>query len=216
MIYAFEGIDGAGKATCIELVSAQLNRKKLDHVVLSFPQYGKSASASVITKLLNGCLNQANPYFSAAAFAMDRFEAMRQLSSSGSIILCDRFVASNAAFQAARVKEPLRTEIIERIFDFEHVRLGIPKPDLNLLLDVPVHIASRLISKKNKRSYTDDTFDAYEADREYQGEVASVYKHLALGDQASNWVSISVNDGEIIRHPREIAQEAFQCIVAKL
>lgn len=214
MLIAFEGIDGAGKATCIERVCERLSRQGCRHRAISFPQYGKTASASVVTAILNRRIEGVTPYFAAAAFAMDRCEARSTLEDPDGLVLCDRYVASNAAFQAARLPEPERAGFLDWVLDLEFARFGVPKPALTVLLDIPPDVAFELISRKAKRSYTDAAYDAYEADRAFQAEVAGIYRHLAADGHAGRWQVVPVCDGDRLRTPDEIADDAFARIMA--
>ena len=116
MILAVEGIDGAGKNT---LVNALLNH--IDAETLSFPRYSTSDAAKLARKALYGRMGDLteSPYAMATLFALDRAGAkdyLREMALSSSILILDRYVASNAAYTAARLED---MDAAQWVYDLE-------------------------------------------------------------------------------------------------
>ncbi|MGH9702977.1 MAG: dTMP kinase, partial [Candidatus Acidiferrales bacterium] len=101
---AIEGIDGSGKRTQLDLLDAELSRRGIAHVRVSFPRY-ESFFGSMVGQFLNGefgTLDKVDPHFSALLYASDRLEAKPELMGhlqSGAVVLSDRYIGSNLAHQ---------------------------------------------------------------------------------------------------------------------
>jgi dTMP kinase len=82
----------------------------------------------------------------AVLFALDRAGAADRISdllSANDIVLLDRYVASNAAYNAARAHQGVDGEMVAWVRELELGRLALPAPDLQLYLDVPVALAEQ-------------------------------------------------------------------------
>src|SRR5690606_28988348 len=129
-----------------------------------------------------GSLDQVSPFLAALLYAGDRFESrevLLQALDSSDVVILDRYVASNIAHQGAKVSGAERMEMIEWIERIEWGVYQLPRPTLNILLDLPATQARKLIAKKNQRSYTDREADLQEADTSYLEQVRQVYLQLA-------------------------------------
>ena len=122
--------------------------------------------------------------------------------------MCDRYVASNMAHQAAKLAGAERDELIRRIEAVEYEVFGLPRADRTVLLDLSVGNARRLIAKKAKRSYTDRTEDLHESDGLYLGAVGDVYRSLAGNDPS--WRTVRCERGESVRPIDEIAADVWE------
>ncbi|HID20858.1 MAG TPA: thymidylate kinase, partial [Planctomycetaceae bacterium] len=122
---------------------------------------------------------------------------LQQALSAHDVVVCDRYVASNIAHQAAKLDGRARRDLVEWIERLEHETLWLPFPDLVILLDVPTRIAQELIAAKSRRSYTDRKADLQEADGGYLDRVRALYLELAATH--SNWRTINcVPDGKML------------------
>ncbi len=154
-----EGTDGSGKATQLKLLINKL--RKLEHNVkqVDFPQYGKP-SAYFVEQYLNGNyggIKDVGPYQASLFYALDRYEASKQIRSwlkDGNIVICNRYVLSSAGHQGGKVKNlKARMKFWDWLFNLEYKILGIPQPDLNILLHMPAAVAQQLVDKKSARAY---------------------------------------------------------------
>ena len=108
MLISIEGIDGAGKNTVTQRLRKELD---CDVSVLSFPRYEESIHAQLAQQALYGKMGDLidSAYGMATLFALDRCGAKEQLLAAaedpGSLLILDRYVASNAAYTAARLSE---------------------------------------------------------------------------------------------------------------
>src|SRR5215472_16417195 len=140
-LIAIEGIDGSGKRTQVELLSAALRAGGHSVYATGFPQYD-TWFGRMIGQFLNGelgSLESVDPHFTVLLYAGDRYEAKPRLDAAldnGQIVLVDRYIGSNLAHQAARVDASKRAAFQEWIEHLEYGIYGLPKEDLVLYLRV--------------------------------------------------------------------------------
>lgn len=210
---AIEGIDGSGKRTQVELLTAALCERGLSVFATGFPQYD-SWFGKMVGQFLNGelgPLESVDPHFSALLYAGDRFEAKAKLEDAlynGQIVLADRYIASNLAHQAARVAPEQRQAFVEWIEHLEYDIYGLPKEDLVLYLRVPAVEAQKLVARKSARSYTSAQKDLLEASLRHLEDAAQMYDSLS---KRANWNTIECFDGKRnqMRSQEKIAEEVF-------
>ena len=204
----FEGIDGSGKRTQLDLLSAELARRGIAASKISFPNYS-GFFGKLVAKFLNGefgALHTVDPHFSALLYAGDRLEAKNFLDASlaaGQTILSDRYIASNLAHQGARVAPEKRAEFVRWLKQLEYEIYRLPAEDLVIYLQVPVAEAHRLIAKKGARDYTNLRRDIQESDLAHLKAASEVYESLA---QQPNWLTVRCFDAQAgaMRSPEKI------------
>lgn len=182
---AIEGGDGSGKATQSKLLVEYLSVQGHDVLFISFPQYGTD-SAYYVEQYLNGVYGQANDVpadLGVLPFAIDRYAAgakiREHLAKPNSIVISDRYMASNLAHQGTKVADKeKRKAFYERTMTTEYDVLGIPRPDINIVLLVPANIAQANVDKKATRTYTDKKRDIHEADTSHLELAKRNYEEL--------------------------------------
>jgi dTMP kinase len=217
-LIAFEGIDGSGKRTQMDLLHNVLAAGSGGHSVYStgFPQYD-SWFGKMVGKFLNGelgALESVDPHFTALLYAGDRFEAKPKLEAElnqGKIVLVDRYIGSNLAHQTARVPQEKRAEYLKWIRHLEYDIYDLPREDLILYLRVPPSEAQRLVSQKTPRSYTNAKQDLLEASLRHLQEAADMYDLLS---REAPWKTIQCFDQTrgAMRAPAEIAQDVLAAV----
>ncbi|MBH0775764.1 dTMP kinase [Nocardia bovistercoris] len=186
-LVSVEGLDGAGKRTLIDGVGAALRARGLRVATLAFPRYGASVHADLAAEALRGGHGDLvdSVHGMALMFALDRADSRQELSNllaDNDIVILDRYVASNAAYSAARCKEAADGETVGWVGELEFDRFALPVPALQVLLEVPTEVAARR-ARSREESDPARALDAYERDGGLQDRTATVYRDLA----ESNW-----------------------------
>ncbi|MDV8000882.1 dTMP kinase [Rhodococcus sp. IEGM 1408] len=185
-----EGLDGAGKNTLTTALVGELTDRGVSVGRLAFPRYGTLHADLAADALHGGQAGTADsPHAMALLFAMDRHAALgelRELRAEHDVVLLDRYVASNAAYTAARLGPGREAEVVDWIGALEFDRLGLPAPDLQLLLDTPVAVAA---ARAGSREAADPgrTRDRYERDAALQAATGEAYRRLAASAWRSPW-----------------------------
>lgn len=210
-LLAIEGADGAGKATASALVVEQLQAAGRSAAVISFPRYTDTVGGWALGAMLAGTLPRGtSPKAAAVLYALDRMESRDHLMATmaaNDVVVFDRYIASNMAYQAAQVPVDEADTMMAWIADLETGSFALPKPDLSVYLDTPADIARGLIRQKRKRSYTDDAFDAYEADTGLQDRVRINYAAMAAAGLLGHWATVSTVEAGASRLPADIARD---------
>lgn len=179
-----EGSDGSGKGTQFKIIAERLKAEGHDVAMYDFPQYDQESSYFV-RKYLNGNYGSADElgaYTPSLFFALDRFQASQSIKKdleAGKVVLSNRFIGANLAHQGQKIDdETERTKYYDWLYDLEFNILGIPKPDVNIVLLVPAKIAQKLVDLKEARSYTDKKRDIHEADLNHLTRAVAAYEKL--------------------------------------
>lgn len=216
---AIEGGDGSGKKTQAELLAIYLRETlKKNVLALSFPQYGEF-SAYYVTQYLNGAyggVNDVHADLASLPYALDRFsvapEIRAVLDDQNGVVIADRYVASNLAHQGSKLSdEKERHEYYERMLKTEYDVLGIPRPDINIVLLVPTAIAQENIDKKDTRGYTDLTRDIHEQDAGHLDRSKANYEELTrlFPDE---FKAIDCIQNSVMRPIDDIQSDIRQCV----
>ncbi|WP_028478773.1 dTMP kinase [Nocardia sp. CNY236] len=191
VLIAIEGLDGAGKRTLIDRVVARLRGRGMRIVTMAFPRYGVSVHADLAAEALRGAHGDLVDSVSGMAllFALDRADAGEEVSkllADNDVVLLDRYVASSAAYSAARLGQSAEGEIVDWVGELEFGRFAVPPPAVQVLLDVPVELAAERARQRGELD-SSRALDAYERDRGLQYRTASVYRELAERGWRSPW-----------------------------
>ena len=215
VLVAIEGIDGSGKGTQAARLLAHFQQQGVRTGLLSFPRYQQTGFGRKIGDFLNGkfgSLSDVHPQLVALMFAGDRFESrelIEQSIATHDLIICDRYVASNIAHQAAKASHDEAAELINWIKQLEYQIYRLPLAELTIFLDVPVPQAQQLIAAKSKRDYTDKSADLQEADGVYLQHVREIYLQLADGP---GWHRIHCMDHDRLRSQDEITADLVAAV----
>lgn len=189
-----EGLDGAGKRTLAEKLTTAWQANGARVASMAFPRYGRSVHADLVREGLHGEHGDlgASVYGMGLLYALDRWGAraeIRELLAGHDYVLLDRYVASNAAYQAARLGEDADGPVVEWVRQLEIERFELPVPDAQLLLSVPVDLAAQ---RANTRALdeVDRAKDAFESDDGLQRRCAWLYEQLAAENWLSPWYTI--------------------------
>ena len=217
-LIVIEGTDGSGKSTQFRLLTKRLDDEKRSFQKLVFPQYSEPSSA-LIRMYLGGEFgtkpSDVNAYAASAFFAVDRYAYYKkvwgQWYENGGLILSDRYTTSNAVHQASKEPEETRDEFMKWLYEFEYDRLGLPRPDLTIYLDVPTDFTEKLL--RHREADTDTKADIHEQDMEYLATCRRIGKAAA---SFYGWTVIEcVRDGAM-RSIEDIHEEIYRHVAACL
>ncbi|WP_197374142.1 dTMP kinase [Mycolicibacterium baixiangningiae] len=192
MLIAIEGVDGAGKRTLTNGMRTALEGVGRSVATVAFPRYHRSVTADLAAEALHGGHGDLaeSVYAMAVLFALDRADARAEidhLTGAYDVVILDRYVASNAAYSAARLHQPADGEVVEWVRALEYDRLELPAADWQILLDVPTALAAERAERRAEQE-ADRARDAYERDGGLQRRTGEVYTTLAAADWCGRWI----------------------------
>ncbi|HTK60872.1 MAG TPA: dTMP kinase [Pseudonocardia sp.] len=190
-LVVIEGLDGAGKRTLTDALDSALAREGASTARFAFPRYDTDVHAELVADALHGRLGDLGEsvHGMAVLFALDRRDAADELRAALArvdVVLLDRYVASNAAYGAARLRQDAEGEFVAWVQELELGRFRLPVPDLQLLLRVPREVAAARAAGR-ERADASRTRDAFESDDGLQARCAAVYDQLAARSWLSPW-----------------------------
>lgn len=187
-LIVIEGLDGSGKATNAALLKEYLERSGKTVKKITFPDY-ESDSSALIKMYLAGQFGKkptdVGAYAASTFYAVDRFASYKtdweQNYKNGDWIIADRYTTSNAVHQASKLEGKERDDYLLWLYEFEFVKMGLPRPDAVIYLDVPPEVSQKLIEGR----YNGDNSkkDIHESDVEYLNHCrdAALYAADKLG-----------------------------------
>jgi dTMP kinase len=197
-LVVIEGLDGAGKRTLADGVTRALGTRGASVGRLAFPRYDRSVPADLVRDALHGGLGDLadSVHGMAVLFALDRLGARTEITdalATHDVLLVDRYVASNAAYGAARLRQDAHGEFVAWVRALEIDRFGLPVPDAHLLLRVPVTVAADRAAHRESTE-ADRRRDRFESDGGLQARCAKVYDQLAGLNWLADWQVIDGTD----------------------
>jgi dTMP kinase len=198
-----EGLDGSGKSTQLTLLREHLHAGSVPYKYLHFPRLEEGVYGRLVARYLRGelgAMEHVDPYLVALIFAGDRADAaplIRKWMEDGFLVIVDRYVYSNIAFQCAKLDDPKeRNRLRDWILEFEFGYNRLPRPDLNLFLNVPFDFTRRQLQNMRQgadREYLRGERDIHEEDLVFQEQVRQEY--LTLHKFVDDLVLIDCTDG---------------------
>src|ERR1700712_5491749 len=191
VLMAIEGVDGAGKRTLTDGLRSAFEADGKSVACLAFPRYHRSVTADLAAEALHGGHGDLaqSVYAMAVLFALDRSAAREEIADllgRHDVVILDRYVASNAAYSAARLHQGIEGEVVAWVLDLEFDRFEMPKPDWQVLLAVPTEVAAQRALARAEQD-ADRARDAYERDDGLQRRTSDVYAALAAAQWGGRW-----------------------------
>ena len=216
-----EGLDGSGKSTQLKKLRAYLSENQINYEYLHFPRTDSIIYGDLVSRFLRGELGDiktVNPYLIALIYAGDRNDAKEMINrwlSEDKLVVVDRYVYSNIAFQCAKLSDSVEIEkLSEWIKDLEYNYFKIPKPALNIFLNVPFDFTKKNLTEQRNgddRDYLNGKEDIHEKDIDFQNRVRNVYLHEVKKDLNLKIIDCANKDGEISK-----ADDIFSKIIKLL
>jgi dTMP kinase len=169
---------------------------------LAFPRYKQSVHADLAAEALHGGHGDLaqSVYAMGVLFALDRRAArdeIANLRSRHDVVILDRYVASNAAYSAARLHQGVDGEVVAWVRELEFGRFAMPEPDWQVLLAVPTEVAAERAQRRAEQD-SDRARDAYERDDGLQRRTSEVYAALAAAQWGGRWQVIGTDRKDIV------------------
>lgn len=216
-LIVIEGTDSSGKETQTKRLFEKLEEKGLKVKKISFPNYD-SPACEPVKMYLSGAFGEdamkVNPYPVSTMYAIDRYASFKtdweKFYNEDGIIVTDRYVTSNMVHQASKIKDlDEKKQYLNWLEDLEYEKMGIPRPDLVIFLNMPTEMAVKLMAERKNKITGEEKKDIHERDKEYLKEshanackIANIY----------NWKEIKCSDGERIKTIEEIGEEVFSLV----
>ena len=217
-LITIEGLDGSGKATQTRLLCAELRRRGIGLKMVSFPNYTEESSAPV-RMYLEGKFGDRprdiNAYAASSFFAVDRFASyVRHWGAdyrSGALIVADRYTTSNLIYQLPKLPRGEWDGFAAWLLDYEYEKLGLPRPDLTVYLDLPPETSQKLLDRR----YGGDEGkkDIHERDTAYLSDC------LGSADYAAgllSWRRVACERDGRLREIGSIHQEILKIVLKEL
>lgn len=198
-LIVIDGLDGSGKSTQSKRLLDELTSQGKSVRLISFPDYDSKSSA-LVHMYLDGEFGKdpeaVNAYAAATFFAVDRYASYMKewkefYDKPDSVIITTRYTTSNAIHQLEKIDREKWDEYLSWLYDFEYVKLGIPKPDLVLFLEMKPEISIELVKKRFEE--TGRTLDIHELDTDY---IYRSYKAALYAADKLGWKRICCYDGK--------------------
>lgn len=192
-----EGLDGCGKSTQTALLEKYFEDNSVNFKKIKLPDYD-SKSSTLVKMYLGGEFGKnaddVNAYAAGAFYAVDRFASYKldwgKDYENGTLILADRYATSNSIYQMEKIDEDKWDEYLDWSADFEYNKIGIPKPDLVIFLDMPVDVSQKLMTSR----YNGDEGkkDVHEANVDFLNNCRKSALYTA---KKQGWAVVPCSDG---------------------
>ena len=210
-LIVIEGLDGSGKGTQAQLLFETLEKQGRKVKKISFPVYSSDSSALVRMYLagqFGSKPGDVNAYAASCFYACDRYASFKkdwgEYYNAGGVIVSGRYTTSNAVHQCSKLPEEEWKDFLDWLYDFEYQKLGIPKPDKVIFLDMPTEVSQKLLD--NRYSNDGGHKDIHEKDVEYLNRCRQAAVFTA---EYSGWVKISCAKDGAPRSIEEIAADVL-------
>ena len=208
-LIVIEGLDGCGKSTQLELLPKNLLKNAVECRSVSFPDYDSNSSA-LVKMYLAGEFGKkpgdVNAYAASLFYAVDRFASYKtnwgDFYNQNGVIVSGIYTTSNAVHQTSKMEESEWVGFLDWLYDLEYNKVGIPKPDKVIFLDMPIEVSQKLLSGRYKGDETQK--DIHESDTEY---LAKCRKAAMFTAEYSGWTIIPCAKNGEARSIDDIAQD---------
>ncbi len=214
-LIVLEGTDGSGKSTQMELLVQALEQRGTAFRRLRFPRYG-NPSCALVEQYLAGAYgahpDDVNAYAAATFFAVDRYasyqEDWKADYQAGGLLIADRYTTSNAVHQTPKLPPEEREHYLDWLYDLEFDKMGLPRPDLVLYLDMPTEAAAAM--RAHREQITGTHADIHERDEDYLRQCRQVGLWTA---QRMGWQVVCCAQGGAVRSAASIHAEILNYVL---
>lgn len=210
-----DGVDSSGKETNTNYIYELLKASGENVIRISFPNY-ISPSSSLVKMYLHGDFgenpNDVSAYAASIFYAIDRYASYKTLwSDFDGIIVADRYTTSNMVHQAAKIDDEKEKEkFLEWLEDLEFEKLGIPRPDKIIFLNMPVWAAEQLMANRKNKITGENEKDIHEKNSEY---LKKSYDNAMYVAKKFGWTVVDCTEGDRIKSLDEIQKELKKIVL---
>lgn len=213
-LIVIEGLDGSGKSTQLELLYDTLIKSGVDCKSVSFPDY-ESDSSALVKMYLSGKFGKrpdsVNAYAASVFYTVDRFASYKtswgEYYNRGGTVISGRYTTSNAIHQTSKLEKAQWKPFLDWLYDFEYNKIGIPKPDMVIFLDMPVNVSQKLLT--GRYSGDEKRKDIHESDIEYLNSCRDAAYFTA---EYSGWTIIPCAESNVPRSISDIANDILSAV----
>lgn len=213
-LIVIEGLDGSGKSTQLDLLFDNLKREGIDCKSVSFPDYD-NPSSTLVKMYLNGEFgskpDDVNAYAASVFYTVDRYASYKakwgEYYVNGGTVVSGRYTTSNAVHQASKLPESQWEQFLNWLYEFEYEKIGIPKPDKVIFLDMPIEVSQKLLNKRYDGD--ENKKDIHEADTEYLNKCREAALFTA---EFSGWEIIPCSDNGEARSIEDISNDILNSV----
>lgn len=218
-LIVIEGLDGSGKSTQTPILANALRAQGKEVMEISFPVY-QSDSSALVRMYLGGEFGtrpgDVNAYAASSFYAVDRFASYRKnwkafYEKEDSVIIATRYTSSNEIHQLAKLDRGEWEDFIGWAEDFEYNKMGIPRPDMVLYLNMRYDIALSLVSGRSEA--TGQKKDIHELDTAY---MARCHEAAAYASEKLGWKNIVCYENDSPLSLQEISAKILKEVSALL
>ena len=214
-LIVIEGTDGSGKSTQFKQLVQRLEADNKPFRRLVFPRYSEESSA-LIRMYLGGAFgtkpSDVNAYAASAFYAVDRYASYKQdwgqWYEDGGLVISDRYTTSNAVHQTSKEPEEGQRAFLHWLYEFEYDKLGLPKPDLVIYLDVPTDYTEKMM--RHREAETNTKADIHEKDMAY---LATCRKTGRAAAEHYGWTVIRCVEEGAMRSMEDIHNEIYRHVL---
>ena len=216
-LIVIEGTDSSGKETQTKKLYERLEKEIANVRKLSFPNY-KSPACEPVKMYLAGAFGDnaldINPYPVSTMFAIDRYASYKmeweKFYQDGGIIVTDRYTTSNMVHQASKIESiDKKNEYLDWLEELEYSKMGIPRPDLIIFLNMPTETAAELMAQRKNKITGEDIKDIHEKDISY---LKKSYENACNIAKKYNWLEIKCVENGRLKTIDEIGEEIFSVV----
>ncbi len=217
-LIVIEGLDGSGKSTQLDLLLERLKGLNIDCRSVSFPDY-ESDSSALVKMYLAGKFGKkpddVNPFAASVFYTVDRYASYKQnwgeYYDAGGVVIAGRYTTSNAVHQTSKLNDSEWESFLNWLYDFEYNKVGIPKPDKVIFLDMPVEVSQKLLSDRYKGD--ESKKDIHESDVAY---LDNCRKAAVFTANFSGWTVVPCAKDGFARTINEISNDVLNEVMSVL
>lgn len=214
-LIVIEGLDGSGKSTQLDLLYENLKLHGIDCKSVSFPDYD-NPSSTLVKMYLGGAFGKkpgdVNAFAASVFYTVDRYASFKanwgKYYSDGGTVVAGRYTTSNAIHQASKLPEREWEAFLSWLYDFEYNKIGIPKPDKVIFLDMPVEVSQKLLTKRYEGDNSKK--DIHESDTEYLDRCR---KAAVFTANYSGWETIPCSKNGEARSIEDISKDVLNSVL---